>query len=75
MAGLDGLDENQMSEIAREMGIELPHLRRALAEERAAQPHLATLLLKGFARPPVGDYRVTLERAAAAATAGYERIV
>lgn len=47
----------------------------ALAKDRAAEPHLATLLLKGFARPPAGDYRITLERAAAAATAGYEQIV
>lgn len=47
----------------------------ALADDRAAAPHMAALLLKGFARPSAGDYRITLERDAAAKAAGYTRIV
>ena len=47
----------------------------ALADDRAAAPHMAALLLKGFARPSAGEYRIILERAAAAEAAGYARIV
>lgn len=59
MAGLDGLDENQMSEIAREMGIELPHLRRALAEERAGIAEPASL---GVADRWLGPRRIATAR-------------
>ena len=47
----------------------------ALVDDRAATPHMAALLLKGFARPGAGEYRITLECADAAEAAGYARIV
>ncbi len=46
----------------------------ALADDPTAQPHLSTLLLKGFARPIAEDYRLAQTRAVAAEAAGYERI-